>query len=401
MGDDFWALRPSFRAPISEVEAAANLLALAVDSLLAGDSASARSYLKQADMPALRAYARSMQSEVTREVHRFREVAGLPREIPAAERGPREPSRGVAFEIFRHDGFRCRYCGCRVIFPLTESIISALVPHAVRWGRRDIEVNAAFYTLKGVLDHVVPHAHGGGSGPENLVVSCQPCNYGKGNWFIQQIGLSDPRLRPPRVDGWDGLCRILPVRSPKMPADINICPNKERRTAMPSGQSSEPKGAASIDEFRSTFSEPDRKHFDTLMQIIDECVGFGVYCTLAKKKKDQERRYLMVKIPVEGEALNVLGVSPDLAVQVPWSTSVIISGVRTSYKNELRPFAETLAAGLPDGGVLDADTMWRPQCGNRLPYLSELVQDPTVLRDAFAALHKSLAQSKKPNAAGP
>jgi 5-methylcytosine-specific restriction endonuclease McrA len=401
MEADFWALGPSFCTPISEVEAAADLLAWAADSLLAGGSVNARSYLKQADMPALRAYARSMQSEVTREGHRFREVAGLPREIPAAEHGPRQPSRGVALEIFRRDGFRCRYCGCRIIFPLTESIISALVPNGVRWARRDIELNAAFYTLKGVLDHVVPHAHGGGSGPENLVVSCQPCNYGRGNWFTQQIGFSDRRLRPPRVDGWDGLCRILPVRSPKMPAHINIFPKKERKPAMPSGQSSESKGAASIDEFRSTFSEPDRKHFDTLMQIIDKCSGFGVYCTLTKMKNNQERRYLMVKIPVGGEALNVLGVTPDLVVQVPWSTSVTINGVQTPYKSELRPFAEFVAAGLPDGKVICKKTMWRPQCGDRLPYLSELVQDPTVLRDAFEALHKSLGQSKKPHAEGP
>jgi len=30
------------------------------------------------------------------------------------------------------------------------------------------------------LDHVVPHTHGGGVSPENLVVACKQCNHRKG-----------------------------------------------------------------------------------------------------------------------------------------------------------------------------------------------------------------------------
>lgn len=376
MENDFWASRASLRTPIPEVGIAADLLAMAVESLLLGDSIKARSYLVQADLPALRAYTRSIQSEVTREVHRVRDVPGLPRGIPRAERGLRQPSRSQALEIYRRDGFRCRYCGCRIILPAAQSVLSALVPGAVRWGSRDDELNAAFYTLKGVLDHVDPHAHGGGSDPENLVVACQPCNYGKGNWFIQQIGISDPRLRPPQVDEWDGLSRILRLRSVKIKATTNtkIRPAVIEKHLDQSGQPRIPKTYVSITDFAAAFSAVDRRHFDTLMQILDECVDLGVHWKLG--------RVFLVKVQVGTIDLHVLGIDPGQAVEIPWFIG--------PYKQAFRPFAEMIAAGVPGGAIYETDKMWRVKCFDHRPLLSDLVNDPTVLRDAFNALHHSL-----------
>ena len=225
MDDEFRTPRESFLSPIPDVAVAADLLASAADSLLAQHEAEARSYVEAADMPTLRAYTRSIASQMTRQIHRFRDVTGLPPVVPMIGRGPRQPSPAMALDIFRRDGFRCRYCGCRVVFPKAQSVMSALLPGAVEWGARDIELNAAFYTLKGVLDHVVPHAHGGTSDSENVVASCQPCNYGKGPYFLQQFGLSDPRLRPPKTDGWDGLLRLLPLRPARIRATTSRIPS--------------------------------------------------------------------------------------------------------------------------------------------------------------------------------
>ena len=70
-------------------------------------------------------------------------------------------------------------------------------------------VDAAFYALTAVVDHLVPHSRGGTNEAGNLVTSCQSCNYGKDDWVIEELGLTDPRMRPPRIDGWDGLGRML------------------------------------------------------------------------------------------------------------------------------------------------------------------------------------------------
>lgn len=58
-------------------------------------------------------------------------------------------SKRLRFEIFRRDGYRCRYCGA--------------TPDQVE--------------LR--VDHVIPVALGGEAIPENLVAACHPCNAGK------------------------------------------------------------------------------------------------------------------------------------------------------------------------------------------------------------------------------
>jgi hypothetical protein len=70
-------------------------------------------------------------------------------------------SKRLRFEVFKRDGFRCRYCGAGVI-----------------------EV-----TLH--CDHVVPESKGGPTVAENLVTACQPCNLGKSN-----VGLDERKLSP-------------------------------------------------------------------------------------------------------------------------------------------------------------------------------------------------------------
>lgn len=368
MEDEFWAPRASFRRPIPEVEVAADLLTLAVDRLLVHDEINARSYIEQANMPLLRAYTRSIASQVTRDIHRFREVPGLAAAVSKSERGPRQPPPATALDIYNRDGFRCRYCSCRVVHPRAQGIIAKFIPRSVQWGATDAELNAAFYTLKGVLDHVDPHAHGGKSDADNLVVSCQPCNYGKGNWFTRQLGLSDPRLRAPQVDDWDGLLRVRAIQ----PATVMAV----AKTAQLPKIVERPQH---IDAFAAAFSAADRRHLDALLEVLKSCGALGVFWTV--------KRVLLVKIQCEDITLSAIGVQPDANVQIPWSIG--------SYKQAFRSFAETLAAGLLDATVCETEKMWRVRCSNRLPRLSELMHDPEALRDAFIVLRHQLLNSRK------
>jgi hypothetical protein len=60
-------------------------------------------------------------------------------------------SKRLRFEVFRRDGFRCRYCG----------------------------LNAGETGAGLTIDHVVPVALGGANEPSNLVTACKDCNAGK------------------------------------------------------------------------------------------------------------------------------------------------------------------------------------------------------------------------------
>lgn len=73
--------------------------------------------------------------------------------------GRKSLSKRTRFEIFKRDGYRCRYCG----------------------------VTPAVSILR--VDHVIPVVNGGTDDAENLVTSCEPCNAGKG-----PVPLDDRRL---------------------------------------------------------------------------------------------------------------------------------------------------------------------------------------------------------------
>jgi len=377
MEDDYWAPRESFLPPIAELTVAADLLAAAADSLLACNETQARSYIEAANIPTLRAYTRSIASQTTREIHRLRDFPEIRSTIPIVTSGPRQPSPASARKIYRRDGFRCRYCGCRIVSPQAQSVISKLLPGAVQWGPLDTQLNAAFYTLKGVLDHVVPYAHGGTSEPDNVVASCQPCNYGKGKFLIQQVGLSDPRLRPPKVDEWDGLLRVLslsPTKSNPKIKSVQAKPAAGRSTGVPRHPPM-PKSVASIDDFASSFSLGNRRNLDDFLHLIESLGDVGAFYTIKK--------VLIVKVPAESATIDALGIEADATVQIPWWIG--------PYKREFRSFAERLAAALPGGTAYETEKMWRVRCFGRTPSISEVMHDPEAVRAAFTALKCALS----------
>ena len=59
------------------------------------------------------------------------------------------------------------------------------------------------------LDHVQPINLGGSNEADNLVTACWCCNYGKGEYSLEQLGLLDPRGFPPLLDDWRGMTDIV------------------------------------------------------------------------------------------------------------------------------------------------------------------------------------------------
>jgi 5-methylcytosine-specific restriction endonuclease McrA len=57
-------------------------------------------------------------------------------------------------------------------------------------------------------DHILPHSRGGTSELSNMVVTCAPCNFGRMEFTLAEVGLADPRDRAPIRSSWDGLERF-------------------------------------------------------------------------------------------------------------------------------------------------------------------------------------------------
>jgi 5-methylcytosine-specific restriction endonuclease McrA len=64
--------------------------------------------------------------------------------------------------VFARDGWQCMYCGARTSL---------------------------------TVDHVIPRSKGGGSGWDNIVASCAPCNRRKGDRLPHQVNMH-PRVKP-------------------------------------------------------------------------------------------------------------------------------------------------------------------------------------------------------------
>jgi len=142
----------------------------------------------------------------------------MPRDaIPKSQRASlRMPGQALEQAIFRRDGWRCRFCGCRVISRKARLALARLYPEEARWGKTFHEQkHCALGSLVASLDHILPHSRGGTNEEENLVTACTPCQFGRNQWTLAEVGFTDPRGREPIVDEWDGLLRILKIRAGK------------------------------------------------------------------------------------------------------------------------------------------------------------------------------------------
>lgn len=128
-----------------------------------------------------------------------------------------EPRRGVplrgAAAIFRRDCWTCRYCAGRTIAPPVLRVLSHLYPdrfpYHPNW--KAGMVHPAYLLLCTSLDHVHPGGRGGSwSDPGNLATACWPCNNGKADFTLEEIGwqlLDEQEVR----SEWSGLTAGYPA----------------------------------------------------------------------------------------------------------------------------------------------------------------------------------------------
>jgi hypothetical protein len=88
-------------------------------------------------------------------------------------------------------------------------MLRALYPDVMPWSKVNDECHAAFLAMWAQYDHILPHARGGKTGPDNMVIACAPCNFGRYFYVLEEVGLSDPQEREPLKSSWDGIERLL------------------------------------------------------------------------------------------------------------------------------------------------------------------------------------------------
>lgn len=147
---------------------------------------------------------------------RYRDFGERKARIVSCERDAQKyPNALEETSVFRHDGYRCQYCGMRVIAKDVFQAFSRVV------GEDEFRATGTNKTRHGVVlayraiaDHVVPRRVGGRTCEDNLVTACWSCNYGKAEFTLEQLGLDDPRLRKlVPEDDWDGLVPLItPLR---------------------------------------------------------------------------------------------------------------------------------------------------------------------------------------------
>jgi len=197
------------RPAIDELALAAEYLDKAVSAHISNQPQMAAELICKANIPAIREWAESIRGKIG-PYNQHWTVIGAHSIIEEAERSKeRMPSLALRRALHDRDGYHCRFCGIRVVRTEIRKLLMKIYPDSVPWGPPNSLQHTELQVMQANYDHVVPHAKGGGSNLENLVVTCGPCNYGRMQYTLEEMRLTDPREREPIRSAWDGLERLL------------------------------------------------------------------------------------------------------------------------------------------------------------------------------------------------
>ena len=198
-------LRRCLREPIAEIEIAAQHVRDAVSAHLRGERGVAEELFRLADDRIVWDWLDSVWGKKSA-YNQPRRIVGDPPVVPKERRAwPRDATAETKRLIHRRDGHYCRFCKMPVIRGSVRAAISGEYPGAVPWGETNATQHAAFQCMWAQYDHILPHARGGCSDLENVYLTCAACNYGRGNYLLEEFDLMHPRLHEGRRGNWDGL----------------------------------------------------------------------------------------------------------------------------------------------------------------------------------------------------
>ena len=202
-------MKTCLRTPIPEIFEAARSMDDAVTAHLDGDLTKVAELIRRADVPALSAWSESLWGAggpwSLPPLPVENPLPFVPRESRIKVRMP--PTEDLAL-LLQRDGYHCRFCGIPLVRAEIRMLIRSAYPEALRWGPRNADQHAAFQAMWLQYDHLIPHARGGTNDVSNMLVTCAPCNNGRSNLTLEEVGLSHPLAREPVRSAWDGLERF-------------------------------------------------------------------------------------------------------------------------------------------------------------------------------------------------
>ncbi len=199
------SLRQCLREAIPEIEIAAHRLNDAVSAHLRGKRDVAEELFRQADDKVVWDWLDSLWGKGT-VYNRPRRILTDPPSMPKDQQAkPRAATEETKRLVHQRDGRYCRFCKIPVIRGEIRSAIHKEYPKAVLWEGTTATQHIAFQCMWAQYDHILPHARGGRSDLENVYLTCAACNYGRGNYLLEEFDLLHPSLHAPRQGSWDGL----------------------------------------------------------------------------------------------------------------------------------------------------------------------------------------------------
>lgn len=200
--------RNCFREPIPEIAEAAQLLDAAVSAYFRSDMALAEHLIQLANMPEIKEWGYSLWGANSPYIQ-YRQISNAEPVLSKNERQmPRMPTTIDKQQLIVRDGYHCRFCGIPVIRTEIRQRFVKAFPTLNIWGKTSDKQHAAFQTMWVQYDHILPHARGGISELSNLIITCAPCNFGRMNYTLAEVNLSNPLDRSPISSDWDGLERF-------------------------------------------------------------------------------------------------------------------------------------------------------------------------------------------------
>lgn len=191
--------------PVSAARAATSLFSQAACAHAAGKSEEAFNLIVAADCDVTRQWASTIMGRVSISIHGPGPKQPIIK-LPQADLDvPRMPGSKLKEALILRDGWNCRFCGLDLICRATLNRIKKNYPDVVGWKGPEVRKHALLRVVAAQFDHLLPHSRGGRTTLDNMVMTCAPCNYGRGSWTLEECRLNDPLSRPVVRADWDGL----------------------------------------------------------------------------------------------------------------------------------------------------------------------------------------------------
>jgi 5-methylcytosine-specific restriction endonuclease McrA len=160
--------------------------------------------LKSIDSEKLREYAQ-MHAQSSGRKRMFMLNKKPEKSIPIEDRDPIRGPSLLEDKVFIRDNYQCRYCNIKLYNKKEiDRIIKDLGQDYFSKKEKPSKRHGILHFIIPVADHLYPWCRGGETSLKNLITSCGPCNYGKNNFSVEELEISNPLENIYKNKFWDG-----------------------------------------------------------------------------------------------------------------------------------------------------------------------------------------------------